>query len=228
MAYIQTRRVTVGELMSATFAQLSAIRRELGIYFGAFFAAALLADFIEPLRDVISIAAIIGYFAGQYWLYRAALRASGMVVDPRFKGFSLFFMAVILFWPIMIAMNFLLIPGLLLAAKWVMAPAFLVGEERNLFEAIGDSWSASTGNTLALTGAFTIICFIWLGVAVILGGLSGGMSEVLGGIHLSAGETANAFEWLAFHFLPVLLMGLSVAAYRALADSDNSLVAVFE
>ena len=78
-------------------------------------------------------------------------RRSGVVVDPRFKGFSLFFMAMILIWPIMIGLNFLLVPGLLLAAKWVMAPAFLVSEERDLFQASGDSWRASSGNTLALT-----------------------------------------------------------------------------
>ena len=228
MAYIQTRQVTVGELMNGTFAQVFAIRRELGIYFAAFFAAGLLVDFIEPLRGPIGLAATVGYFAGQYWLYREALRRSGVVVDPRFKGFSLFFMAMILIWPIMIGMNFLVIPGLLLAAKWVMAPAFLVSEERDLFQAIGDSWRASSGNTLALTGAFTILCLIWFAVVGVSGAIAGGLSSALGGVNLGSAGEANAFQWLAIHLLPVLLLGLSVTAYRALADTDDSLVAVFE
>ena len=214
MAYVQTRQVTVGELISGSFEQLAAIKRELAIYFGAFFAAGLIADLIDPLQGPIGLASIIGYFVGQYWLYRVALRNAGVMIDDRWKVFALFGMAVILFFPIVIGLNLLIVPGLLLAAKWVMAPSFLVAEERDLFQAMGYSWRASENNLVSLTLAFFVLCMIWMFAALILGGLASAFSSVMAG--------------LGVHVLPVMLMGLSVAAYRALAEADKSIVAVFE
>ncbi|MHA7818754.1 MAG: hypothetical protein ACX930_03790 [Erythrobacter sp.] len=226
MGYVQTRQVTTGQMITCSFEQLNEIKRELAIYFGAFFAAGLLVDLIEPLRGPVSIAATIGYFVGQYWLYRMALLKAGVIIDDRWKVFSFFGMALILAFPIMIGMNFLIIPGLLLAAKWVMAPAFLVAEKRDLFQAMGDSWRASENNLVSLTLAFTVLCVIWIGLVVVVGGISNTFGSALS--DLGGRDAANAFEWLGIHALPVLLMGLSLTAYRALADEDSSLVAVFE
>lgn len=226
MGYVQTRQITTGQMITGSFEQLTQIKRELAIYFGAFFAAGLIADLIEPLRGPLGIATTIGYFVGQYWLYRMALQASGVTVDDRWKVFSFFGMAMMLIFPIMIGMNFFVIPGLLLAAKWVMAPTFLVAGGRDLFQAIGDSWRASENNLVPLTLAFTVLCFIWIGLVVVFAGITtafGGALTGIGGSH-----AASAFEWLGFHVLPVLLLGLSLTAYRALADEDDSLVAVFE
>ncbi len=227
MAYIQDRRVEVGELLSGTFAELGRIKKELAVYFGVFLIAGLLADLIEPVRGGVGAAAFFGYFAGQYYLYRAVMRSGGggppIEYDPGFKVFSLFFMACVLIFPISIGANFFIIPGILLAAKWIMAPAFLVSEEMNLFDAIGASWRASSGNTLALSAVFTIIFVVWMFVFGIGSNLLGGLGDRVG-----SGEGPNTFGWLLLHLLPVFLIGLSVSAYRALSDRENDYLSVFE
>jgi len=229
MAFIQTRRVGFGELLSESFAVLAAIRRELAIYFGIFLAVGLFSDFVGPPFDsVIGFAAFFGYFAAQYWLYRAALTSLGVSFDARYKIFSFFFMAILIGIAVSLASNFFLIPGLLLAAKWVMAPSFLVAEDRNLAEALGDGWNASNGNFGPILGAFTVMSFVWLfafGLLLTLGAL---VSEAITG-RVGAGAGVSGLEWMLFHIYPVLLLGLSVAAYRALADDVNAdIVSVFE
>ncbi len=227
MAFIQTKRAGMGELLTGTFAHLALTWREIAVYFGVFLVIGLISDALfaspdlAPLTAIIGLAAIPAYFAGQYWLYRAAFKRLGAQYDPRFKAFSMFFMAVILVFPISVGMNLAFVPGLILAAKWVMAPSFLVAQERSLLGAMGDAWHASSGNSWQLTGAFTVLCAIWsvafsLLVTLIRIGDTVGPARI------------NAFEWLTFHILPVLLLGLSVAAYRLLAEDDTSLVEVFE
>lgn len=220
MAYIQTRRVTVGEMISGSFEPLIGIKRELGIYFGAFLVAGLIADFVSVVQPLIAVLAFFGYFVGQYWLYRAALEHYGVVCDDRFKVFSLFWMAILLAIPLSIGWNFFFIPGILLGAKWVMAPAFLVAEERNLIEAIGDSWSASNNNMWSIAAAYTVLGVIWTVLFVVATGLGDYSSTI-------SGQFTTPM-WLSMHVLPVLLLGLSVTAYRALADADTSLIEVFE
>ena len=143
MAFIQMKRAGMGELLTGTFAHLSLIWREIAVYFGVFLVIGMIAEAlnsspdIAPLTAIISLAAIPAYFAGQYWLYRAAFKRLGAQYDPRFKAFSMFFMAVILGFAIFIGLNFVIVPGLFLAAKWVMAPSFLVAQERSFFDAMG-------------------------------------------------------------------------------------------
>lgn len=220
MAYIQDKQVTIGRLLTDTFAELASIPRELAVYFAVFAGAALVAEFVSATYVLIAVAAFFGYFVGQYYLYRALLDRAGVAGAPFSKVLGLFGMALILIFPIMIGFNLFYIPGLLLAAKWVMAPSFLVAEDRDLFKALSDSWQASNNNLVALSLSFAILVTAWsVGFIPVFA-----LSTALPG-------TGFGFGWMVWaymHVLPVLLMGLSVAAYRALADDDNSLVAVFE
>ena len=223
MAYIQTRQVTLGELLNGTFRNLSAIKRELAIYFAVVFAIGILQGFADVIDAIIGIAGFIGYFVGQYWLYQKMLVQTGSGTDDRFKVFSFFAIAALLIIPISIGLNFFVIPGLILCAKWVMAPSFLVSEPRNVFESIGDSWRASANNTLPLVLAVLILVFIWIAAIALLGALSALVSGIL-----PLGGSQAGFGWINFNIFPVLMLGLSITAYRSLADDDTSLAAVFE
>lgn len=225
MAFIQHRQVTVGQLLSGTFEELKGIKKEIGIYLASFFVAGLIVDFLEVLRSPMGLATTIGYFVGQYWLYREALTKAGITYDPSLKGFSFFFMAILLFLPLYFGFLLFVIPGILLAAKWIMAPTYLVAEEINLFEAIGGSWNASSNNLASIALAFTLIILIWIATFFVLGPLSFAMDAI--GLGASPGQT-NAAGWLGMHLLPIFLLGLSVTAYRQLNDSETSITAVFE
>lgn len=227
MAYVQTRHVDLGELLGGTFRELASIPRELAIYLGVVLVAGILADLSPVAMGLIAVIATIAYFPGQYYLYRAALADSGLMVEWNLKVFGFAGIGLILIWPIMIGFNFFYIPGLLLAAKWVMAPSFFVAENRTFFDAIGDSWSASRDNLLSLSLAFAILAVIWsIGfVFVVAVSVNFNVASLTGG---QPGSGLGALGWVYMHILPILLMGLSITAYRSLAQTDNSLVEVFE
>lgn len=220
MPFIQTRTADIGDLFTGTFRELFSIKRELAIYFGLFIAAGIISDLETQLIGPIAILTTIGYFVGQYYLYRALLANTTGGYDPRFKVFSFTLMAMILVFPILFGFNLFYIPGLLLAAKWVMAPTFLVAEEIDLLEAMGSSWSASNNNLLSLSVVFTLLCLIWIAVFVLVLGIADGVGP------------GNGWEmsviWSSMHILPVLLMGLSVTAYKQLNNSIEDVTAVFE
>ena len=227
MAYVQSRRVDVGGLLSGTFSELARIPRALAIYLGVLFAAALIADLDERAMAIIATLASIAYFPGQYYLYRAALADSGLMVQSNLKVFGFAAIGLILIWPIMIGLNFFYIPGLLLAAKWVMTPSFYVAENRTFYDSMSDSWSASRDNLLHLSLAFGIIVIGWgVGFALVAAlSTSFSVADLIGREPASG---LGALAWTYMHFLPIMLMGLSVTAYRSLADADTSLVEVFE
>jgi len=77
--------------------------------------------------------------------------------------------------------------------------------------------------------AYTVIWLIWLGLFFLVTAISRGLTGALNDVGLGSftGEF-TADTWIAFHLLAVMLLGLSVTAYRALGDSEDALVAVFE
>ena len=216
---VQERRVQIGTLLSGIFSELNVIRRELAIYFGGFAAVAVLADLLGMIRGPIALAATFAYFIGQYLLYQAMLRKAGMLRDERKKVFSFFAMAIVLAVPIYMGTLFFVIPGLILGAKWIMAPTYLVAREGNLFHAIGESWKASEFNTVNLTLAYFVV---WLGWVIVASIMTGGESAVRGG------RDPSVLTWISVHLLSVLMMGLSMSAYRHLNDETETLAGVFQ
>ena len=220
--------MTVDQLLRGTFHELGRAKRELAIYFAVFFALALLVELLSFLVAPVGLLATAIYFVGQYFLYREILTRGGMSPVSETKIFGFFAMALLLGIPIYFGLLFLLVPGVLLGAKWIMAPTYLVAEELNVFEAIGASWRASSNNLAPLALSFFLIFIVWAviygAVAAFLGGFENAITS-LGGSQLAS---QNAFGWVLMHALPVLLMGLSITTYRALSDGEDTLVAVFE
>ncbi len=222
MSYLQEKRANVIDLLAGSFRELALVRKELAAYFVIFAAMLLL-----PTRWVgysFSLASpliiILGYFVAQYWLYQAMLRKAGMLQDGKWRLAEFFGMAIVLIIPISIGLNLFFIPGLILIAKWIMAPTYLVARKRNLIQAIGESWNASSENTLYLTIAVSVMCMIWglsFGIIAAIVGLADMMDVVAG----------DDLFWVWIHVLPVLLAGLSVSAYRQLSDETASLTEVF-
>ena len=183
---------------------------------------------LDRLGGVVMGFAFFAYFPAQYWLYQQLLTASNMGHDPRFRVFSLFFMAILLFFPIMIAMNFLYIPGIILGAKWVMSPTFLIKGEGGVMDCIGASWRTSKENTLALSLAF--LAFSILGSVALL--LFSALGEGFAGFASDASRFAQSpIKGMAFsislNVLPILLMALSISAYRLLSDDTEQTAEVF-
>ncbi len=235
MAYIQHKQVSTGELITGTFIELGRITFEIPLYLAAFLVIAVAANFVPSGVDWAWLPSMALYFWAQYYLYRMMLVRGGAVIDPRFKVFSLFLMAVLLTIPLYIGFAILVIPGAMLAAKYIMAPAFLVAEEITLMDALGESWRKSDTNFIAIFLAFMVMCIIWLAIMVIwlaikvLGvTILTNMEVQLAGTGMTTSEAGLELMWPFIHTLPLMLMGLSVTAYRALNHNESDLLAVFE
>ena len=87
--------------------------------------------------------------------------------------------------------------------------------DKGVSASLGESWSATRGNTLPLALAFTCLVLLFVVLSTTVGATIQG---VLGN-GVAFGVTG--------HFLPLLLMGLSVAAYRRLDGEGVELAAVF-
>ncbi len=227
MAYVQQRTATTGELVSDTFDVLGASRREIAIYLAAFGAIGLLLA-VDVLEGFLSTISFLIYFPAQYWLCRQMLTRAGLTHDDRFRVFSFFGMAIILGLAIMVGFNVFWIPGILLGAKWVMAPCYLVAGKGNLFDAIGEAWRASDGNTLSMSLAYTAIGVIGIVVfwgVIVVATLTG--STFFESNDMVGNPIAGLFFSFSLNVVPIMMMALSIAAYRLLSDEMEDLTEVF-
>ena len=221
MASVVRPRLGVWRLLGGTFAELAAIPGPLALYFLFFAVMAFFSAWSAALMGLVAIISLPGYFIGQYLLYRAALDHGGRLApDATFRVFRFAGMALLLAVPISIGFNVFVLPGLFFAAKWIMAPAYLVAGQRNIFESIGASWTVSDGNTVQIAVALALLVFLW--TLVLIGGVV--VAEDL--FPSDAARTAVTLGFLV-HLLPVMLLGLSVSAFKSLNRENEWLDTVF-
>lgn len=223
MSFVQPERVSAGELIGGAFGELADSRREVLIYLGVFGVAGLagptIADAVPLLGGLGGLALFVGYFFGQYLLYRTMLRRAGQgIADGRIRIFRFMAMAAVIGFVIAFASNLFVVPAILIAARWIVAPCYLVGTDRGVFAALGDSWSATDGNTLSISLAFSALFLIFVAMFMALGTANALLPDALG---------ASLVAGTGLHLLPLLLMGLSVTTYRRLNDEGHELSAVF-
>jgi hypothetical protein len=220
MAFLETEKLSAGELITAAFGELAENRREVLIYLGAFLLVDIAGAIPRPLVWVTGPTGLLafgGYFLGQYLLYRAVLRRAGHAAEG-IRIFRFIGMAIVIAFALMFASYLFLIPAVVVGARWIAAPCYLVATDKGVFASLGESWSATSGNTLPLSLAFTAMVLMFGALLVGFTALVTAVKGVLG-IELSVGVVS--------HFLPLLLLGLSVAVYRRVNAEGTELAAVF-
>jgi len=222
MAFLETGKLSIGELMTASFAELTASRREIAAYLGVFLLVDIAGALLPaPLAWLGSGWLLVfgGYFIAQYLLYRTMLRRAGHAgADNRLHIVRFVAMAFVIGLALAFAINLFLIPAIVLAARWIAAPCYVVAADKGPIAAMGESWSVTSGNTLPLSLAFSVLVLVSFALVVAFGLVEGALEAILG--------TQLELN-LAMHVLPLLLMGLSVASYRRLNHEGTELAAVF-
>lgn len=221
MSFLDRPQLSAGELITAAFGELANSGREILIYLAAFLgleiAGALLPT--SPVAGLVGLALLGAYFVGQYLLYRTILRRSGHVPpDGRIRIFRFIAIAIVIGLALLFASYLFLIPAIIVGGRWVTAPCYIVATDKGVFASLGESWSATSGNTLPMSLAFLAMVLIF-GVALVVFGAIAAAIEGMLGVDLTFGFVG--------HFLSLLLMGLSIAAYRRLNDEGVELAAVF-
>jgi hypothetical protein len=216
----ESNKLSTGELIRAALEELTENRREVLLYLGAFLvvdiAGALITRAVGDVAGLGTLLVLPGYFLAQYLLYRVMLRRAGHAGgDGRMRIFRFVALAVVIGFCLLLALYLFVIPAIVLACRWIAAPCYIVAADKGVSASLGESWSATRGNTLPLALAFTCLVLLF----VVLSTTVGAMIQGVLGNGVAFGVTG--------HFLPLLLMGLSVAAYRRLDGEGVELAAVF-
>lgn len=231
MAYINepgssfgAEKASIGDLISGTFGELRENFKPILVYLGVFVLLNLFGDsnalsFGLSFDSFIPLVYFAVYFLAQYWLYEHILRGAGLVEEGKPKRvFRFFGMAVVIGIALSFANSFFVIPAVILCGRWITAPSFLVASDCGVFESIGESWRTSSGNTLSLSVAAFVMGLIFILLFTVLSALEDALFGWSGD---------GIFTNLAFHILPLLLMGLSITAYRRFAEPDANISDVF-
>lgn len=217
--YAARRALGHGELLSRSFENLWLIRWQVLVYL----LAVGLLGLGTPLfgREPTGFIGFLLYFAGQYWLFHALVKARGMLQTSRIHALSFIGLAALLILPIMFGLAMLLVPGLILVARWIAAPAFIVARGQGAFAASGASAAAVRGSTSRVMAAVVVLFFIMIAFSAVIEGIG----KALGG--LDASGVVGPLDLIEGHLLPLLLLGLSVAVYEMAGRKDTMIEDVF-
>ncbi|HSG34955.1 MAG TPA: hypothetical protein VLA37_10495, partial [Sphingomonadaceae bacterium] len=163
---------------------------------------------------------------GQYLLWESMLRGSTVLnAGAGRRFFAFFFQAILIGLGTGFGFLFLIVPGLLFAARWAAAPAFLIVERMGIIDAMSASWNMVKGNS-----RHVIIAYVLAAVVVI--GLSGAIAgaSLLGGFDTSGQQGLGTMIGLHLvqQLATVLTVGLGVFLFHRLQGASQQLTEVFD
>lgn len=228
-------RIRLSDQFGALSDHLSANRRALLTYLAIFIPATAIASGLDAslglggggsgtadsfgyYRDngLIGLFVLIASVAAQCWLFGQMLGKAD--VSGRYLGFL--GMAIVTFLGVGVATVFFVIPGLFLGARWLMAPAIYVDQGRGVFDALGESWHRTRGNT------GTVMLALFLVMVMIV--LASGALATLFPFAEGGGPLGYLAEAVVSEVFSIVLLTLSVATYGLLSGQGEELASVFD
>ena len=150
-----------------------------------------------------------------YWLTHVMLESQGLR-DPGVprRMVSYFGQAIVISLAVIIGLLVLIVPGLILAARWSLAQPLLIGRGAGAMDALGESWRMTAGSTLAIIVAGVVVFGGWIAIGI-------GMALLIGEEGLASivmlQIISNAVNVLSVAFV-VALFGLLAPAREQFGD----------
>ena len=229
-------RVTFGDIISGT----SRLVRD---HPGPIAAYALGMAAITPAISAakgggsFSGAGVIVTFVASYFLTEVLLRREGQLADPGFRRRIGAYVGASLLAALGALAGTLLfvVPGLILLARWSIAPAMIVGERLGVMESLRASWEATRPSQWQIVLAYVALVFVVIAIA---GALTGGAMFSFGeailedeGSQLTWNLQTNVVNFaieVTAEFASACSTAMTVAIMLVLRPSSISLNAVFE
>jgi len=234
------RTVAFGELVNATFEEVSTNRAIVLIYLAIAVPVDMLASLFDDTKgvDVFGLAVDValpiadlgvGLLTGfgafviavvlNYWLYAALLARQPAPAFRRFWAYVL--VSVLSIIVIVLASLALVIPGIIVAVRWApLIPALLARDEPAM-DSFGESWQMTSGSSWAIFGVAVVVIAVGLFLSLLFD-----LATAVAGGPGSLG--AVFFDAAGGNVMTVLLTALAVATFRSLADRNEEVAAVFE
>jgi hypothetical protein len=210
----------VGIIWSEAWRLLRAAPMEVAIYLLVTIIGSTLADLFAPEAGG-TLAVSIGSLAAAYALTLRMLRKGVEGGQRGDSGFSTYF-GISFLSGIAIALGLLLliVPGLILWARWLPAYGYGLGEGRGTTEALSDSWEATSGHVGPIIGSILPPFLIGTGGALAMVFIvEGGGSPIWW-----SSLIANALVYSS----QAAGIAIGLAVFSLLARRDSGLAEVFE
>lgn len=216
--------ITIGTVISATMNVLRDNLQAVAFFVGVFTVAGSVADYATSsagsetygvLGGLWQMSVGIASILGMYLLIEAMLKDAGLMSYEGSRRFPAYFgQAIIIGFGVAFGLLFLIVPGLILAARWSVAQPILVGQGRGVFAAMSDSWELTRGHTVTIIIA-AIVLFALAIVAGVLFTLSMSEESLVGIILSQLVSNGVSAASLAF---TVALYGLLSPAGREIGN----------
>jgi hypothetical protein len=156
-------------------------------------------------------------------MFRTILRNDGLIGADvaRHRYWALLWSSIVSAIGIGLGMILVVLPGLILLARWSMAPCVIIAEGKGPIESLRESWRATRAAQWPIVGAFVVFGIVWLVVLGVLVSIIG-----FGSADLGATGSAVALNF-AGAALTIASICLSLGIYRLVRVSPAQLGEVF-
>lgn len=109
----------------------------------------------------------VATIAAEYFLFLFLMRSTGLLASPLKRGFGTYFLQLLLKQlAIMLGILLFVVPGLILAIRWLPSYSYVVGQGLNAIPALHRSWAVTKPHFLGLA---TVAVFPVIGYALGIG-----------------------------------------------------------
>ncbi|MCB5424700.1 hypothetical protein H0274_05475 [Altererythrobacter sp. CC-YST694] len=116
--------------------------------------------------SALGLAATVVGIIGSYLLIEAMLRRTGLVTQERDRRFFAYLgMSLLIGLAVGAGLIFLIIPGLVLMARWSVAPSLFIGRGMGIMDSLGKSWEATKGNEFTIIAASLAMMILFYALA---------------------------------------------------------------
>jgi len=122
----------------------------------------------QGANGLILLTSVVNFFL-QYWLTRALLADLGFEVPQRSRLLAFLGVSMVTGFGISLGLLLLVIPGLVLIARWSIALPLLLSSDAGVFASIEQSWRQTRGYVWPIIASFLIIYVP--GLALYFGGV---------------------------------------------------------
>jgi hypothetical protein len=167
-------KISLGELIGSA----SRIARNHILVLAVYIVSLTVVGTILELTNDTTVNVIVRSIAG-YFLYKHLLRKSGLLPDDRTGGMFWGYLGVSLLTGLATALGILLliVPGLILMARWSIASGLVICEGRSVIAAMKASWTMTRASQWTIVqaylvlGSVTLVPMFMIAIAAELGGV---------------------------------------------------------
>jgi hypothetical protein len=218
--------VTIGSIITATIAVFTGSLPAIALYLAIFVSGGSLPEYLVGLGTpeykiaggLIQIVFSIGSLVGGYLLLETMLKRAGLF---HYSGSRRYFryigQGILVVFGIALGSVLLLVPGIILAVRWVIAAPLLVGTGTGAIDGIQQSWRLTAGHGWKIFVAalpLGLILLVFIGASAALAGEAEGMATIV--IQNAASE-----------LLSVITAALSVAVFGLVASPTGEISEIF-